>query len=149
MAKASASSLRVEDHLLVWSGVVVVYVCVSVCLAEALHLANLICATGYIFPIDDHILVVKNDGAYYRFQVCYSVLLLLHVTCGLLIPLPHVDGVCILTRVRVCVYMQDYWKSYGWICVKYVVYVPEKPWLNFGRSGLWFKVIVSALAARQ
>ena len=40
-------------------------------LAEALHLANLMCANGYIFPIDDHILVVKNDGAYYRFQVRY------------------------------------------------------------------------------
>jgi len=38
-------------------------------LAEALHLANLMCASGYIFPIDDHILTVKNDGAYYRFQV--------------------------------------------------------------------------------
>jgi len=38
-------------------------------LAKALHLANLMCANGYIFPIDDHILVVKNDGAYYRFQV--------------------------------------------------------------------------------
>ena len=36
---------------------------------EALHLANLMCAHGYIFPIDDHILTVKNDGAYYRFQV--------------------------------------------------------------------------------
>jgi len=47
-------------------------VCVCVCVAEALHLANLICATGYIFPIDDHILVVKNDGAYYRFQVACS-----------------------------------------------------------------------------
>ena len=48
--------------------------------AEALHLANLMCATGYIFPIDDHVLVVKNDGAYYRFQVrqqlvhCLSVM---------------------------------------------------------------------------
>jgi len=41
--------------------------------AEALHLSNLMCATGYIFPIDDHILVVKNDGAYYRFQVCQTV----------------------------------------------------------------------------
>ena len=50
--------------------------CVCVMLAEALHLANLMCANGYIFPIDDHILVVKNDGAYYRFQV--SCLLFLH-----------------------------------------------------------------------
>ena len=33
--------------------------------------------------------------------------------------------------------------------MKYVVYVPEKRWFIFGRSGLWFKVIVSALAARQ
>ena len=46
--------------------------------AEALHVANLICATGYIFPIDDHILLVKNDGAYYRFQV--NSLLLFHIS---------------------------------------------------------------------
>lgn len=38
--------------------------------AEALHIAHLMGAHGYIFPIDDHILTVKNDGAYYRFQVC-------------------------------------------------------------------------------
>ena len=37
--------------------------------AEALHVAHLMGAHGYIFPIDDHILTVKNDGAYYRFQV--------------------------------------------------------------------------------
>ena len=54
--------------------------CVSVVIAEALHLASLMCATGYIFPIDDHILVVKNDGAYYRFQVP-SVLRYLSVLC--------------------------------------------------------------------
>ena len=39
---------------------------------EALHLANLLGAYGYIFPIDDHILTVKNDGAYYRFQVNFE-----------------------------------------------------------------------------
>ena len=37
--------------------------------AEALHLAHLIAAHGYLFPIDDHILTVKNDNTYYRFQV--------------------------------------------------------------------------------
>ena len=37
--------------------------------AEALHLAHLLAAHGYIFPIDEHILTVKNDSAYYRFQV--------------------------------------------------------------------------------
>jgi len=47
--------------------------CVYLISAEAVHLANLMCATGYIFPIDDHILVVKNDGAYYRFQVRHSI----------------------------------------------------------------------------
>jgi len=36
---------------------------------EALHLAQLLAAHGYIFPIDDHILAVKNDTTYYRFQV--------------------------------------------------------------------------------
>ena len=39
------------------------------CAAEALHLAHLMAAHGYIFPIDDHILTVKNDNTYYRFQV--------------------------------------------------------------------------------
>jgi len=38
---------------------------------EALHLANLISAHGYLFPIDDHMLVVKNDSTYYRFQTPY------------------------------------------------------------------------------
>ena len=35
---------------------------------EALHLANLMAAHGYFFPIDDHVLVVKNDSTLYRFQ---------------------------------------------------------------------------------
>lgn len=38
-------------------------------LAEALYLANLLASHGYLFPIDDHFLNVKNDGSYYRFQV--------------------------------------------------------------------------------
>lgn len=36
--------------------------------AEALHLAHLMSAHGYLFPIDDHVLTVKNDNTYYRFQ---------------------------------------------------------------------------------
>lgn len=35
---------------------------------EALHLAHLLSAHGYIFPIDDHVLTVKNDLTYHRFQ---------------------------------------------------------------------------------
>ena len=35
---------------------------------EAIHLSHMISAHGYLFPIDDHILTVKNDGTYYRFQ---------------------------------------------------------------------------------
>ncbi|XP_074595111.1 regulator of G-protein signaling 7 isoform X2 [Brevipalpus obovatus] len=38
---------------------------------EALHLANLMAAHGYLFPIDDHVLTVKNDSTYYRFQTPY------------------------------------------------------------------------------
>ncbi|KAG8178672.1 hypothetical protein JTE90_025594 [Oedothorax gibbosus] len=38
---------------------------------EALHLAHLLSAHGYLFPIDDHLLTVKADGAYYRFQTPY------------------------------------------------------------------------------
>ena len=40
--------------------------CVAV---EALHLAHLMASHGYFFPIDDHMLTVKNDNTYYRFQV--------------------------------------------------------------------------------
>jgi len=38
---------------------------------EALHLANLLAAHGYVFPIDEHHLNVKNDYTYYRFQTPY------------------------------------------------------------------------------
>lgn len=38
---------------------------------EAMHLAHLIAAHGYFFPIDDHYLTVKNDGTFYRFQTPY------------------------------------------------------------------------------
>ncbi len=38
---------------------------------EALTLANRMAECGYLFPIadNDHVLQVKNDGTYYRFQV--------------------------------------------------------------------------------
>ncbi|KAK5639353.1 hypothetical protein RI129_011845 [Pyrocoelia pectoralis] len=38
---------------------------------EALHMAHLMAAHGYIFPIDDHILTLKNDNTFYRFQTPY------------------------------------------------------------------------------
>ncbi|GFO16928.1 regulator of G-protein signaling 7-like protein [Plakobranchus ocellatus] len=40
---------------------------------EALHLAHLMSSHGYFFPIDDHMLTVKNDNTYYRFQVSAEV----------------------------------------------------------------------------
>nr|XP_061824933.1 regulator of G-protein signaling 6-like isoform X5 [Nerophis lumbriciformis] len=36
--------------------------------AEAIHLGSLIAAHGYIFPIYDHVLMLKDDGTLYRFQ---------------------------------------------------------------------------------
>ncbi|CAG0913433.1 unnamed protein product [Notodromas monacha] len=39
--------------------------------ADCLQLACLIAAHGYFFPIDDHVLTVKGDGTYYRFQTPY------------------------------------------------------------------------------
>uniref|UniRef100_A0A0N4Z672 Regulator of G-protein signaling 7 n=1 Tax=Parastrongyloides trichosuri TaxID=131310 RepID=A0A0N4Z672_PARTI len=45
--------------------------CDVVDLSDALHLAHLIAAHGYLFQIDDHILTVKNDGTFYRFQTPY------------------------------------------------------------------------------
>ncbi|XP_046918006.1 regulator of G-protein signaling 7-like isoform X2 [Dermatophagoides farinae] len=38
---------------------------------EALHLANLMASHGYFFPIDDHVLCVKADNTFYRFQTPY------------------------------------------------------------------------------
>ncbi|XP_029845738.1 regulator of G-protein signaling 7 isoform X1 [Ixodes scapularis] len=38
---------------------------------EALHLAHLMSSHGYFFPIDDHMLTVKADGTFYRFQTPY------------------------------------------------------------------------------
>jgi regulator of G-protein signaling len=38
---------------------------------EALHLSHLLAAHGYLFPIDDHQLTVKNDSTFYRFQVSF------------------------------------------------------------------------------
>uniref|UniRef100_A0A4W4H6X8 Regulator of G protein signaling 7b n=1 Tax=Electrophorus electricus TaxID=8005 RepID=A0A4W4H6X8_ELEEL len=38
---------------------------------EALHLGTLMAAHGYFFPISDHVLVLKDDGTFYRFQTPY------------------------------------------------------------------------------
>ncbi|XP_045782916.1 regulator of G-protein signaling 7-like [Maniola jurtina] len=38
---------------------------------EALHIGHHLAAHGYLFPIDDHCLTVKNDNTYYRFQTPY------------------------------------------------------------------------------
>ncbi|XP_056096719.1 regulator of G-protein signaling 6-like [Rhinichthys klamathensis goyatoka] len=39
---------------------------------EAIHIGSLIAAQGYIFPISDHVLTLKDDGTFYRFQVSLS-----------------------------------------------------------------------------
>ncbi|XP_075963943.1 regulator of G-protein signaling 6-like isoform X4 [Anarhichas minor] len=39
--------------------------------AEAIHLGSLVAAHGYIFPISDHVLTLKDDGTLYRFQSPY------------------------------------------------------------------------------
>ncbi|MCJ8738782.1 hypothetical protein PDJAM_G00039690 [Pangasius djambal] len=38
---------------------------------EALHLGTLMSAHGYFFPISDHVLTLKDDGTFYRFQTPY------------------------------------------------------------------------------
>lgn len=35
-------------------------------ITEALHFAHLLSSHGYLFPIDDHALTVRNDGTFYR-----------------------------------------------------------------------------------
>uniref|UniRef100_A0A8C7KFB7 Regulator of G protein signaling 7 n=1 Tax=Oncorhynchus kisutch TaxID=8019 RepID=A0A8C7KFB7_ONCKI len=44
------------------------YLC---CPVEALHLGTLMAAHGYFFPISDHVLTLKDDGTFYRFQTPY------------------------------------------------------------------------------
>ncbi|KAM6961298.1 regulator of G-protein signaling 6-like [Aplochiton taeniatus] len=39
--------------------------------AEAIHLGSLIAAQGYLFPISDHVLTLKDDSTLYRFQSPY------------------------------------------------------------------------------
>ncbi|KAF4800668.1 Regulator of G-protein signaling 7 [Turdus rufiventris] len=39
---------------------------------EALHLGTLMAAHGYFFPISDHVLTLKDDGTFYRFQAKIS-----------------------------------------------------------------------------
>ncbi|XP_034018714.1 regulator of G-protein signaling 6-like [Thalassophryne amazonica] len=39
--------------------------------AEAMHIGSLIAAQGYFFPVSDHILSLRDDGTYYRFQAPY------------------------------------------------------------------------------
>uniref|UniRef100_A0A673K1I0 Regulator of G-protein signaling 7-like n=1 Tax=Sinocyclocheilus rhinocerous TaxID=307959 RepID=A0A673K1I0_9TELE len=48
----------------VFSGDLCIYV-------EALHLGTLMAAHGYFFPISDHVLMLKDDGTFYRFQTPY------------------------------------------------------------------------------
>ncbi|XP_051502318.1 regulator of G-protein signaling 7 isoform X3 [Myxocyprinus asiaticus] len=38
---------------------------------EALHVGTLMAAHGYFFPISDHVLTLKDDGTFYRFQTPY------------------------------------------------------------------------------
>lgn len=39
--------------------------------AEAMHIGSLIAAQGYFFPISDHILSLRDDSTFYRFQAPY------------------------------------------------------------------------------
>uniref|UniRef100_A0A8C6PYT8 Regulator of G protein signaling 7 n=1 Tax=Nothobranchius furzeri TaxID=105023 RepID=A0A8C6PYT8_NOTFU len=43
----------------------------KVVMLEALHLGTLMAAHGYFFPISDHVLMLKDDGTFYRFQTPY------------------------------------------------------------------------------
>lgn len=52
---------------------VAVLLTVACLTAEAMHIGSLIAAQGYFFPISDHVLSLKDDSAFYRFQVSVSV----------------------------------------------------------------------------
>ena len=52
----------------------IAYLMVSGCIflfltVEAIHIGSLIAAQGYLFPISDHVLALKDDGTFFRFQV--------------------------------------------------------------------------------
>uniref|UniRef100_A0AAZ3RKD5 Regulator of G-protein signaling 7 n=1 Tax=Oncorhynchus tshawytscha TaxID=74940 RepID=A0AAZ3RKD5_ONCTS len=51
-----------------WWKIIGFYLC---CPVEALHLGTLMAAHGYFFPISDHVLTLKDDGTFYRFQTPY------------------------------------------------------------------------------
>lgn len=39
--------------------------------ANSIHLGSLLAAHGYFFPITDHVLTLKDDNTFYRFQTPY------------------------------------------------------------------------------
>lgn len=39
--------------------------------ANAIHLGSLVAAHGYFFPITDHVLTLRDDNTFYRFQTPY------------------------------------------------------------------------------
>lgn len=49
---------------------------------EALHLGTLMAAHGYFFPISDHVLTLKDDGTFYRFQVSVFSTFLIYANEG-------------------------------------------------------------------
>lgn len=50
--------------------------CICFLSVEALHLGTLMAAHGYFFPISDHVLTLKDDGTFYRFQVRRMIVML-------------------------------------------------------------------------
>lgn len=76
---------------------------------EAIHLGSLIAAQGYIFPISDHVLTMKDDGTFYRFQV------------GLPAPLPEELFLLIIiwSQIRTTLKKQKTWG-----------YLREQPYLS-------------------
>lgn len=50
-------------------GLLSLFLCAPLSPVEALHLGTLMAAHGYFFPISDHVLTLKDDGTFYRFQV--------------------------------------------------------------------------------
>lgn len=87
--------LKKEQHKILCSHKLTfkkMFVYIFVCFhetVEALHLGTLMAAHGYFFPISDHVLTLKDDGTFYRFQVSLMKVFLngknrsLHSVCWL------------------------------------------------------------------
>lgn len=87
---------------------------ISVFTVEAIHIGSLIAAQGYIFPISDHVLTLKDDGTFYRFQVSLSIYHQpnkSHMDCILAAVVSRMWSCFTLAQLRFWIYCAKLWRS--------------------------------------